>query len=94
MKDDTEISPLYTLALSKKAKDDLDRIRGAVSSRILSALLYLRSHPFSGKKLTGKFADLYSYRVWPYRIIYLIRRRILLVLVVRIGHRQNVYRKR
>ncbi|MBU4299512.1 type II toxin-antitoxin system RelE/ParE family toxin [Patescibacteria group bacterium] len=33
----------------------------------------------------------YSYRVWPYRIIYRIYKNLLLIIVIRIGHRQGVY---
>ena len=43
------------------------------------------------KKLAAK-ENLYRYRVGDYRIIYEIRDKILVVLIVRIGHRREVYR--
>jgi len=48
--------------------------------------------PFVGKKLKGEYENQYSYRVWPYRIIYEIRKNELVVLVIRVGHRQGVYK--
>ena len=47
--------------------------------------------PFSGKKLKGKYSGLYSYRFSEYRIIYEIGQQKLLVIILRIRHRKNVY---
>ena len=49
--------------------------------------------PQGSKKLGGE-DGLYRIRVGDYRIVYAIRDDILVVLVVRIGHRSEVYRKR
>ncbi len=43
------------------------------------------------KKLSGE-EDMYRLRVGDYRIIFQIREKSLLVLIVRIGHRSDVYR--
>ena len=37
--------------------------------------------------------ELYRLRVGDYRVIYQIRDKVLLVLVVKIGHRKDVYRR-
>ena len=37
--------------------------------------------------------ELYRFRVGDYRVIYQIRDKVLLVLVVKIGHRKDVYRR-
>ena len=42
--------------------------------------------------MTGQ--DAYRLRVRDYRILYEVQEKILLVLVVKIGHRREVYRKR
>ena len=47
--------------------------------------------PRGVKKLTG-LDDLYRIRVADYRIVYQIQDDRLIVLVVRIGHRKDVYR--
>ncbi len=48
-------------------------------------------HPQGIKKLAGE-EDLYRLRVGDYRIIYQIREKSLVILVVRVGHRSAIYR--
>lgn len=47
--------------------------------------------PQGVKRLTG-VEDLYRIREGDYRIIYTIRDKALIILVVKIGHRREVYR--
>ena len=47
--------------------------------------------PFGSEKLSGK-DDLYRIRVGRYRVVYSVGDAELAVLVVRIGHRKDVYR--
>lgn len=47
--------------------------------------------PIGSEKLTGS-EDLHRIRVGDYRILYQIQDDALLVLVVKIGHRREVYR--
>lgn len=47
--------------------------------------------PFGGEKLSGK-GDLYRIRVGRYRVVYSVGDAELVVLVVRVSHRKNVYR--
>jgi mRNA interferase RelE/StbE len=63
----------------------LQRLRRAIDSLADSP------RPSGCVKLSGS-ADLYRLRVGDYRIIYQIRDAVLVVLVVEIGHRRDVYR--
>ena len=45
-----------------------------------------------GKPLRGDKGDLWSYRVGDYRIIALIEDRRLVIVVISVGHRRDVYR--
>jgi mRNA interferase RelE/StbE len=47
--------------------------------------------PFGSERLTGK-GDLYRIRVGRYRVVYSVGDAELVVLVVRVGHRKDVYR--
>lgn len=47
-----------------------------------------------GKALTGNLAGLWRYRVGDYRVIVSIQDDLVQVLVVRIGHRKDVYQDR
>lgn len=55
-------------------------------------LLANEPRPQGIKKLTGE-EDLYRIRVGDYRIVYQIQDKKLLVLIVRVGHRSEVYRR-
>ncbi len=55
-------------------------------------LLAGEPRPHGAVKLRG-LDDLYRIRVQDYRIVYQIRDQELLILVIRIGHRKDVYRE-
>ena len=82
---------LYRIVLPKKAQKDLDSIDQRYCDRVKASLIALSHDPFMGKKLEGEYCGCYSYRVWPYRIIYYIEKRKVIVVIVRVGHRQSVY---
>ena len=82
----------FQVALKPKAEKELDKLPKADYYRILSAFSILSNNPFIGKKMHGEFFDCYNYRVWPYRIIYQIDKKQLFVLVLKIGHRQGIYK--
>lgn len=74
-------------ALRELRKVDLStqpRIQGAI------ALLALDPRPPSSRQLRGR--DGYRLRVGDYRIIYTIDDGVLLIVVIAIGHRREVYR--
>ncbi len=81
----------YQVLIRKKAEKELKKFPKKDYLRILIILSELGRNPFLGKKLQGKLKDCYSLRAWPYRIIYQIRKKELLIIVIRIGHRQGVY---
>lgn len=64
----------------------------ALYQRVARALDDLERDPFQGKPLKGDLRGRYSYRVGSYRIIYLIQHHQLLVLIIDIGHRRDIYR--
>lgn len=82
---------MFRLILPKKVQKEIEQIDQKMHLRIFAALAAIAADPYAGKKLLGKYQDLRSYRVWPYRIIYTIKKRELLVLVIKVGHRQEVY---
>jgi mRNA interferase RelE/StbE len=62
-------------------------------SRVNAAILALADDPYppGSKKLQGE-ANLYRVRVGDYRVLYRIEDERLIVLVVNIGHRRDIYR--
>lgn len=81
----------YQVVLQKKAQKELDKVDVRYRARIIASLLELQINPFTGKKLSGELNGLWSLRIWPYRIIYIVKKNELIILVIKIGHRQGVY---
>jgi len=82
----------WEVKFEKKAAKELKKIPQKDRARILAIIPILMENPFAGKKFGGELKDSYSYRVWPYRIIYRVYKNLLLVIIIRVGHRQGVYK--
>ena len=82
----------YTVRLSKSANRTLNSFDSTLQRRIVQRLDQFGENPqpSGSKKLAG--ADLWRTRVGDYRIVYSIEDQVLTVLVIRIGHRREVYR--
>ena len=82
----------YRVILPKSVQKRLDRLPDDVARRIMVRLGTLESNPRPAdvKKLKGRPA--WRVRVGDYRILYEIHDRELVVIVVTIGHRREVYR--
>lgn len=80
-----ELKPSAAKALEALPKPDQRRIAARIDT------LATDPRPVGVKKLEGE-DDLYRVRVGDYRIVYQIQARRLIVLVVRIAHRHDVYR--
>lgn len=83
----------YAVRLGPRACKALDGLPGDMHGRVMRKLEALEGNPRPAgvEKLTGR-EDLYRVRVGDWRIVYAIRDRELVVIVIRIGHRRDVYR--
>jgi mRNA interferase RelE/StbE len=83
----------YSVAISRTAEKQLKKLPRADQHRMARALTALGDdpHPAGSRKLTG-FDDVFRLRVGRYRVIYSVEGRRLLVIVLKIGHRKDVYR--
>jgi len=71
----------------------MKKLSADILKRVIKALVKLEQEPRPPgvKKLSGE-DELYRIRVGDYRIVYQIRDNELVVLVVRVAHRREVYR--
>jgi mRNA interferase RelE/StbE len=85
----------YAVAYSQGAAKELERMPAATGVAIRKKIEALSENPRPPgyKKLKG-CDDLYRIRSGDYRVLYQIHDRQLLVLVVRVGNRRDVYRRR
>ncbi len=82
---------MYNIDFSKKAQRKLDKLSDTIANPILSAIKSLSNNPRPQgyKKLKGRNG--YRIRVGNYRIIYEIFDDILLIDVIDLGHRKEIY---
>ncbi len=82
----------YKIILPRKVQKDLKSFNDKYKRKILLSLKSLGQNPYLGKKLAGELKDKRSLRVWPYRIVYKIIKNDLVVLVIKIGQREGIYK--
>jgi len=83
---------LYEIIFSRKAKKQLFKLERTIQEKIIFTLERIRIRPED--YLTKLIADPgYKLRVGDYRVIMDIDKTNLLVLVIKIGHRKDIYKK-
>jgi len=86
---------MYKLKFFGKALEDLEKINRAQQKIIKEKLLILAKNPEvlknNIKKLSGVKEDLYRLRIGNYRVTFKKEKEHFLILIIRIGHRKEVY---
>ena len=83
----------YKLLFDDKVSKDLKKIDKHWQKKILQAIkTKLVNDPYIGKKLVGDLSSYYRYRVSDYRIIYEILEDEIVLLVIKIKHRKDIYK--
>ncbi len=86
----------WTIEYTETARRELRKIDKPVARRILDFLdnrVAKQDDPRKlGRALSGPLGNLWRYRVGDYRVICNIQHQTVTVLVLRIGHRREVYR--
>lgn len=82
---------MYEIIFSEKFEEVFEKLDVLLRKRILKVLERVRFRPFSYfKKLVGK--DAYKLRVGDYRVIADIKGNKLVILLLKVGHRKNIYK--
>ena len=84
----------YSIQIEASAAKDLARITSPYRERIIAAIDALAMHPHGGSQLKGDLRGLRRIRVGNYRVVYELLDKELLILVIRVSHRREVYRRR
>ena len=83
----------YSIEFRPSAARDLKKLEKATQRRIFAALSQLENNPFPpGEKKLINEDNVYRIRVGDFRILYQVESGRLLILVLRVGHRREVYR--
>ena len=83
---------MYTIEIEKRCLRELKQLDKSVVSRAFDILeTVIAKDPYAGRELKGKYKGLFSYRLSDYRIVFDIKMKRLIILILRIRHRKNVY---
>jgi len=83
----------YAIEFAPSAKRELHKLPRDLQLKLNRRIdsLSIEPRPRGSKKLKGA-TELWRIRVGDYRVVYEVRDKILVVLVVRVAHRREVYR--
>lgn len=84
---------MYEIIFSKKAERFIDSLNNKERIRLITAIERLRIRPEAHlTKLIG--INAYKFRVGDYRLIIDINKKRLQILVIKVGHRKNIYKNK
>ena len=85
---------MWSITYTSEALKSLSRMDRSQARRLRSKILALAQNPLAPnnnvKKLVG--VEGHRLRVGEWRVIYTLERKALMVIVIRVGHRSEVYR--
>lgn len=83
----------YSIEISNTAEKQLRKIPRDDQIRVLRAVkqLAVEPNPSGCRKLSG-YDDIFRIRVGVYRILYSVEKKRIVVVILKIGHRKDVYR--
>jgi len=86
---------VYRLVFLSSAKKELSKLDRAAQKRIKEKLLILTDNPEllknNIKPLQGKYKGKFRLRIHQYRVIFQIKESELIITIIRIRHRKEVY---
>jgi mRNA interferase RelE/StbE len=85
----------FQIRIAPRAERDLKSLPNQIQTRIRSKIDALAEDPFPQgvKKLVGE-GNLYRLRLGDYRVLYTVEQGELVILIISVGHRREVYRRR
>ncbi|MBP6057531.1 MAG: type II toxin-antitoxin system RelE/ParE family toxin [Nitrosomonas sp.] len=83
---------IYSVSIKQSALKSLKSIAREDRLRIIEAIDQLKINPAAGGVLKGEYSGLRRIRIGSYRVVYEVHDEKLTVLVIRIGHRREIYR--
>lgn len=84
--------PAKSFVTSRKVDKQLSKLPLKINIKVVQALKLLKQNPLAGAKLEGKLSGNYKYRVGDYRVVYKFDSKESKVDVLKIEHRQGVYK--
>ena len=83
----------YDIEITRTAEKQLKKLDRQAKEGVVTAILGLAHEPFprGSRKLTG-YDDVFRIRVGTYRVLYSVSGRRLIIVILKVAHRRDVYR--
>ena len=84
----------YKIVIKASARKEIERLPANVTEAIDKKIMMLADNPrlIGSVKLSG-FINLYRVRVMDYRIVYSIHDEIIVIEIIKIAHRKDIYKQ-
>lgn len=82
----------YAVEFKKSARKEINKLSPEVAKPILKAIYKLANNPHPPQSRKMVAGETWRLRIGNYRVIYAIHDKHLVVEVIRVGHRQSIYR--
>jgi len=82
----------YNIEIKKSAVKEINQLPAADLKRVLAAIDALSNDPRPHNSIKLSADERYRMRVGNYRILYMIEDDVLIVFVVKVGHRKDAYK--
>ena len=84
--------PAKNFVIANRANKTIGRFPLWVQNKISKAFDKLKENPLRGEKMHGEISGKYKFRVGDYRIVYKFDSKQSLVEILKIEHRQGIYK--
>ena len=85
--------PAFSTQIKRSAQKHLLRLARDERGKIIAAIDRLAENPYVGSALKGQLRGLRRIRVGDYRVVYEIQDEKLVILVIGIAHRRDIYKR-
>lgn len=82
---------MYKLVFQKKPLEFFKKLDKFIQEKIGKKFEQLKENPRLGKPLLSNLSGLWKLRIDKYRLIYQVKDEELIIFVLKIGHRKNIY---
>ena len=84
---------MFEIRFSKGAIKELKKLPRPISKRIFEQISLLQKNPYvrNIKKLAGQ--PFFRLRIGDYRVIFEIKKKDLILFIIKVAHRKNIYKR-
>jgi len=86
------VPSIWSIRWDSRALKEVSKLPAEDQRRIVAAVDDLHGNPLLGEAMRGRWKGLRRIRVGSYRAVYALKDDDMIILVLKVGHRKDVYR--